>query len=712
VFAWAASDSVAWVTNRNSLAQGVLHESRALSTASTRHVALAAEAHGVFASLHSAVAAAAEAQDDAALRTALLRASTHYRALLVAHLAHLRRRIHRATNNRNEPEPEPQADADTAVAFGDPCAADDTAALVQEHDLVRTAHLLWHAAELFCLGAAVAPSAAGAPLLLQWLVANHTDDDADARDVEHLLACHAAAGAVEREPSFWPLVERLAIRGRAHDAAALLGLHSSEQQQSRGRRGDASDDAVLHVRELLLRLPLATAATHSGDVVFLQAWRAWQRDCASLRQASAALRADAGTALSRLFAIMCGDLDVIERAFTGYELLGALMTFVEPCASPAEVARHARRAVREQGLDGIVLTLLQGDTYHALAAIEQTVPQVPASFLDAHLTDLLWRAGVLESYDLPPQAPTRPQREPRPLDTATRLREARILRYVDALASSAVLASLDWSLLCTYWRASGAAGESHALLRLARAKCSSTRDAARLVGACEQFGAAGAALASRVRAAMGIAALRRGRAGDAVRWLMASGDAERLNAVAALLLERFATYSGNSGARHTSFARELRPLDDSADAAQLRAADVDAVLSVLGDSYMFSGKISFLSDYRRLHALWEAKDFAAYAALTVSLLRADVAPQRFWITLLLNCLPLLEHDSVVFDVAQTRHLMRSLNELECSHRRAEYLDVHETDLAALSLALTRNLARAVVQQEDERTTTNKNSSTT
>jgi hypothetical protein len=37
--------------------------------------------------------------------------------------------------------------------------------------------------------------------------------------------------------------------------------------------------------------------------------------------------------------------------------------------------------------------------------------------------------------------------------------------------------------------------------------------------------------------------------------------------------------------------------------------------------------------------------------------------------------------------------------------------VHETDLAALSLALTRNLARALVQQEDERTT-NKNSSTT
>jgi hypothetical protein len=209
---------------------------------------------------------------------------------------------------------------------------------------------------------------------------------------------------------------------------------------------------------------------------------------------------------------------------------------------------------------------------------------------------------------------------------------------------------------------------------------------------------------------MGIAALRRGRAGDAVRWLMASGDAERLNAVAALLLERFATYSGNSGARHTSFARELRPLDDSADAAQLRAADVDSVLSVLGDSFMFSGKISFLSDYRRLHALWEAKDLAAYAALTVSLLRVDVAPQRFWITLLLNCLPLLEHDSVVFDVAQTRHLMRSLNELECSHRRAEYLDVHETDLAALSLALTRNLARALVQQEDERTN-NKNTTT-
>jgi hypothetical protein len=75
------------------------------------------------------------------------------------------------------------------------------------------------------------------------------------------------------------------------------------------------------------------------------------------------------------------------------------MTFVEPCASPAEVARHARRAAAD-GPRRHCADAAACDTYHALAAFEQTVPQVPASFLDAHLTDLLWRAGVLEAYDL------------------------------------------------------------------------------------------------------------------------------------------------------------------------------------------------------------------------------------------------------------------------------------------------------------------------
>jgi nuclear pore complex protein Nup85 len=648
---------------------------------SARHVALANETHGVFATLQTAVAAARDAHDDAALRTALIHASTHYRALIVAHVS----TVHRAINNNNNNNDDDGDDGDDDdVAFSD-TRRSSVDALQREFDAGRTAHLIWHAAELFCVGSIVAPNAAGAPLMLQWLVANKSDRDSDVQDVETL----AAATHAERSPLFWPLVERLAVGGRSRDAAALLALHSA--LRAGGALG-ADGDGVVHVRELLLRLPLATAATHSGDVAFLQAWRAWQRDCASLRQASAALRADAGTPLSHLFAIMCGDVDVIEDSFDSYDRLGAIMTFVEPCASTADVARHARRCLAADGIDGAVLALLRGDAYDALGFVERNVSQVPTSWLDAHLTDLLWHAGALEAYDVRDADATDTR------DTATRLREARLLRYVDALAASDALASLDWSVLSTYWHATGALGEAHALLRFARAPVSSGRAAARLLSACESFGAAGAELASRIRAGLGLAALRRGRAGDAVRWLMASGDAERLTAVASLLLERFAMHSGNSGARHQLFENESRALDDDGnDGALLRAADVDAVLESLGGSYMFSGKIAFLSDYRRLHALWQAKDMRGYAQLTVDLLRVDVAPHRFWTTLLLNCLPLLEHDAVVFDAAQTQHLMRCLNELEGSHRRNEYLGgVHETDLTALRLALARNLARALV----------------
>jgi nuclear pore complex protein Nup85 len=677
-FAWSCADVLATTTTTNKTTSIQFSSNERISS---RHVALANETHGVFATLQAAIVDARDARDDAAVRTALIHASTHYRALIVAHVSRIHRAIARA-DHADDNSLVDDVDNDDDDEFNDTKPSIDS--LRREYDAGRTAHLIWHAAELFSVGSVVAPNAAGAPLFLQWLVANKSDRDTDVRDVDTL----AAAPNAERSPLFWPLVERLAVGGRSRDAAALLALHSAVRTGQAG-----GDDGVVHVRELLLRLPLATAATHSGDVAFLQAWRAWQRDCASLRQASAALRVDAGTPIARLFAVMCGDVDVIEASFQSYERLGAIMTFVEPCASTADVARHARRCLSADGLDGVVLALLRGDVYDAVGYVERNLPQVPTSWLDAHLTDLLWHAGALEAYDAHDGAvDTR--------DTATRLREARLLRYVDALASSDALASLDWSVLSTYWHATGALGEAHALARFARARIASDRAAARLLGACESFGAAGVELAGRIRASLGLAALRRGRAGDAVRWLMASGDAERLSAVASLLLERFAMHSGNSGARHELFANESRALDDNSDAddaAQLRAADVDAVLESLGDSYMFSGKIAFLSDYRRLHALWVAKDLRGYARLTVDLLRVEVAPHRFWTTLLLNCLPLLESDAVVFDAAQTQHLMRSLNELEGSHRRDEYLGgVHETDLVALRLALARNLSRALV----------------
>lgn len=125
--------------------------------------------------------------------------------------------------------------------------------------------------------------------------------------------------------------------------------------------------------------------------------------------------------------------------------------------------------------------------------------------------------------------------------------------------------------------------------------------------------------------AAGANALRRGRAGDAVRWLLASGDQRWIAAAGNALLES-----------------HMRRDDGALDASTSRASQIDAVLSAIGDAYVFSGALEFVVNYARLHVMWRERTFAAFAARSIELLSDGAAPRRYWLTLMLDCVPLLE----------------------------------------------------------------------
>jgi hypothetical protein len=387
---------------------------------------------------------------------------------------------------------------------------------------MRLAHAAWHAAELFCIRAALRPNEASSVRVIEWLSMNVADAEADASAADRL----AASDTPERVDGYWALVCRLAARGRAHDAATLLSLHSAlrqrrarlQQQQRRllDDRGGAvdidnddnndNDNATLEqlnvsdasdasglvraLRVLLRRMP---PLEQLGTPTFGAAWHAWRAACGSVRERHRRSGNNDGTPMlaqppTQLLSVLCGDEAAIERTFVDpYERLGALVTFGSPLATADDVANTARRCfvgARGDTLADVLVALLGGDAHNALVLLEQRAAESPAGWLVAHLGDLLRHAGALETHALADGA-----------DAATRVRRARLLRYADALDAADAARPLCWALRCDYWSAAGAVGLARAQLRLARASLgyASARGAARIVAICARLGAAGRA---------------------------------------------------------------------------------------------------------------------------------------------------------------------------------------------------------------------------
>ncbi|XP_053087343.1 nuclear pore complex protein Nup85-like [Pangasianodon hypophthalmus] len=132
-------------------------------------------------------------------------------------------------------------------------------------------------------------------------------------------------------------------------------------------------------------------------------------------------------------------------------------------------------------------------------------------------------------------------------------------------------------------------------------------------------------------------------------------------------------------------------------------SDLD-LIDNLGPAMLLSDRLTFLGKYREFHRLYGEKKFTDAAKLLLSLMTAKIAPHSFWMTLLIDALPLLEQKEVIFSVDQTHELMFCLEELTSDNsklqpeRLAQDDDVESTKLELLRLALARNLAMAIVKE--------------
>ncbi|KAK9703993.1 Nucleoporin nup85 [Basidiobolus ranarum] len=131
----------------------------------------------------------------------------------------------------------------------------------------------------------------------------------------------------------------------------------------------------------------------------------------------------------------------------------------------------------------------------------------------------------------------------------------------------------------------------------------------------------------------------------------------------------------------------------------------------IGYDAVFSDRLVFLADYRSFHELYKAGKYMEAGKLLRKLLESEYAPKKFWPVLLVDAIPLLEGEEIVFDVDDTYELMRCLEEVTLSHQKDYYLQFlpsstssekditvneRERQLDIVRLALSRNLARAMI----------------
>jgi hypothetical protein len=434
---------------------------------------------------------------------------------------------------------------------------------------MKLVHAVWHAAELFTIRAALRPNESSTSArLLEWIAVNAVNADADAAAANAL----ADTEAPERDESYWPLVRRLATRGHVQEAGSLLALHSAARADGNAAR---ASDAELGAAVRALATLLSRVPTDATSRSFLSTRQAWRAECSVARERHRAVKS-----VGVLWDVVCGDENAIEReCVDAFERLGAFAVFVAPQASPDDIDAAMRRWLPTGILREALLALLRGDAHAALLQLDGRSSESPDCWLAAHLSDLVRHAGLLESHALPHGGG----------DGGTRLRRAMLLRYAGALDAADADLALSWSVRCDYWSAAGPVGIEHALLRLARASLDSTRAAARVLSACARLGTPANGVASCVRACMGAKALRAGRAGDSVRWLVESGD------------QRWLAAAGNRLLSQQSSRRD----DDVA--ASTRAEQLDAVLGALTDAHVFSGTLEFVAEYARLRELMRTK---------------------------------------------------------------------------------------------------------
>lgn len=525
-----------------------------------------------------------------------------------------------------------------------------------------------------------------ADALASWLRRNYVAVFADAPcegslapALHRLVPACASAPRPEEVPEYWPTLALLVACGWTGCALELLQQHSAWADWRLRKPAAKPIVAVLEALErLLVHAPHGEGTRAHGHT---QAWRA----AVVSTLGAANLWTDVegtrtGEGARRVVAILGGDQDAVLEACADaswVELLVALLCHVHPsCSTPRDLVRLAaacmgRKHVLERGP-----TMLEELLVAALGREAPEVIRICATGLDAwmnaHVPDIL--SASSDAYDLVHT----------PLPTAARgavsVTAWYRMQYADACAANPPLLHVA----CAYYAASGSQGAQalHALLCAAGDAVDTSRQM-QAFSLAQHYGDAGAA--AHVCIAAGASAEASGALGEAIQWYIRGDRPEKLAALVDCILPPH-PWQAPDTTLVTSCLDSIGQVGDHPTGPVAFLAHWAAMHNAIDDARCTPG------EHARHH---EAKAATALRAL----LNSNDIPRERWPAALFASLPLLESPCGTITADDTALMAARLQELalhpwepqligELSHPEAQ------AQMAAVKLALTRNLARA------------------
>ncbi|KAJ3600754.1 hypothetical protein NHX12_031729 [Muraenolepis orangiensis] len=505
--------------------------------------------------------------------------------------------------------------------------------------------LIWNLCEVLFID-----NAPGGTLLLHlldWVRLHKADVDEKAQEV-------LQSESPTEHHGYWDVVLSYVLQGRMDEARQMLLKWSALKPAARSMYKQM--DNLLH------KMPVYNPGGNKTLTEFDVKWRQWHEEVDHCLQDNS-FASDPN--LELICKILVGDEDALleqkDLLSTWYHFLVTRMLFSQPTVKPTELHYYAQSclAMFDSGapepLDSILLAAFEFDIHQV---IKDCSIALNNWWFVAHLTDLLDHCKLLQSHNL---------------HFGSNLREFLLLEYASGLFTHHSL----WQLAVDYFDYCPEFGRVYLEQQIEHVPLDTERKALKVLRICEQR-----QMSEQVRSIckiMAKRALRNNRLGSALSWSIRAKDA----AFATLISERF--------------------LQDYC--ARGTFSDLD-LIDNLGPAMLLSDRLTFLGKYREFHKLYGENCFADAATLLLSLMTAKIAPRSFWMTLLMDALPLLEQKEVIFSADQTHELIFCLEDLTSSlnittvplDEPMQDEDMEVTKVELLRLALARNLAMAIVKE--------------
>ncbi|KAM9296928.1 nuclear pore complex protein Nup85 [Gastrophryne carolinensis] len=518
----------------------------------------------------------------------------------------------------------------------------------EQLSILSAMELCWSLCEILFVEAATAGSIL--ILLLDW-VRGHVSE------VDNMVQNALEAENPLQHEKFWDAITGLVLQARMDEARQLLAKVAAVSLETRSM--------CRALDELMKKMPILNWTGSQTLTEFEIKWQHWQEECErSLQEGTFA----SSPPMESICKIMLGDEDTLlmkkDLMITWYHFLVSKLLFTYPTVKPTELHSYAQACLSvfsagetdPEPLDSILLAAFELDIHQVIK--EFSIVSNNWWFV-AHLTDLLDHCQLFQSHNL---------------YFGANMREYLLLEYASALFSHHSL----WQLGVDYLDHCPEKGRVYLELLMERIPLTTERKALKALRICEQR-----QMTEQVRSickTMAMQALRNNRLGSALSWSIRAKDA----AFATLISDRF--------------------LKDYCERGKF--SDLD-LIDNLGPAMLLSDRLTFLGKYREFHRLYSEQQFHEAAHLLLSLMTAQIAPCCFWLTLLLDALPLLEQQQVVFSAEQTYQLMHCLedrmatkldNIVSVESQRSQEGNIEITKVEILELALARNLARAIVKE--------------